>query len=654
MKVKRAASIPLILHDPYFSIWSGTDKLYDSDTVHWCGKRQKIRGYITIDGESFCFMGDKEFHQVIPQTGIELTATGTKYTFENEKVILTAAFTSPLLLEEPVLVSRPCTYVDFEVVRKAGEADVTIDVQISADLVRFTPGAVVGGSYQTDAFSYAVMGKAEQKPLGHSGDNITIDWGYVYLAVQDAFSQVCFDKANEQITASVKLGTQMGCGTLVAAYDDLLSINYFGDWKKAYWTENYATILDAVGASFADKDCVQEKCRKLDAKIEEQAAAIGGEDYALLCCLSYRHSIAAHKLIADNDGNLVFLSKENDSNGCLGTVDVTYPSVPLYMLYNTEYVKGMLRPVFTFAACDVWEFDFAPHDVGRFPYATGQVYGLAGEKSGSAFDGSNGTVFPFFYQYPAGSRIYDFKYQMPVEECGNMLILTAAVCKLDGSPDFAAPHMEVLKKWCEYLLTYGADPGEQLCTDDFAGHLSHNVNLSAKAIMGIEAFALLARQMGQEEVYGEYHEKAVKMAGDWEKRADAGDHTALSFGDRDSWSLKYNLVWDKFFGSSLFREDVYRKEIDYYIKKSNVYGVPLDSRKEYTKSDWILWCASMTDDREKVDALIAPIAAYVNETPSRVPFSDWYETVTGEYCHFIARSVQGGIFMPMLIHKNGI
>lgn len=654
MKVKRAASIPLILHDPYFSIWSGTDKLYDSDTVHWCGKRQKIRGYITIDGESFCFMGDKEFHQVIPQTCVEITATGTKYTFENEKVILTAAFTSPLLLEEPVLVSRPCTYVDFEVVRKAGEADVTIDVQISADLVRFTPGAVVGGSYRTDDFSYAVMGKAEQKPLGHSGDNITIDWGYVYLAVQDAFSQVCFDKANEQLMASVKLGTQMGCGTLVAAYDDLLSINYFGDWKKAYWTETYATILDAVGASFADKNSVQDKCRKLDAKIEEQAAAIGGEDYALLCCLSYRHSIAAHKLIADKDGNLVFLSKENDSNGCLGTVDVTYPSVPLYMLYNTEYVKGMLRPVFTFAACDVWEFDFAPHDVGRFPYATGQVYGLAGEKSGSAFDGSNGTVFPFFYQYPAGSRIYDFKYQMPVEECGNMLILTAAVCKLDGSPDFAAPHMEVLKKWCEYLLTYGADPGEQLCTDDFAGHLSHNVNLSAKAIMGIEAFALLARQMGQEEVYGEYHEKAVKMAGDWEKRADAGDHTALSFGDRDSWSLKYNLVWDKFFGSGLFREEVYRKEIDYYIKKSNVYGVPLDSRKEYTKSDWILWCASMTDDRKKVDALIAPIAAYVNETPSRVPFSDWYETVTGEYCHFIARSVQGGIFMPMLIHKNGI
>lgn len=651
MKVDRAASVPIILHDPYFSIWSGTDKLYESDTVHWCGKRQRIRGYLTVDGETFCFMGDKEFHQVILQTGLEITATGTAYTFENDKIKLRVSFTTPLLLEDPVLVSRPCTYVDFDVVRKAQTADVTIDLQLSADLVRYTPGAVVGGAYQTDSFSYAVMGKADQKPLGNSGDNITIDWGYVYLAVQDAFSRVGFDRGGEQLTASVKLGTQAGHGGLVIAYDDLLSINYFGEWKKAYWTETYDTILDAIRAGFADKEQVQQQCAGLDARLEEQASAIGGQDYALLCCLSYRHSIAAHKLITDKEGNLIFLSKENDSNGCLGTVDITYPSAPLYLLYNTEYVKGMLRPVFTFAACDVWEFDFAPHDVGRYPYATGQVYGLDGEKSGTAYDGSNGSVFPFFYQYPAGSGIYDFRYQMPVEECGNMLILTAAVCKQDGTPDFAAPYFEVLQKWCEYLLAYGADPGEQLCTDDFAGHLSHNVNLSAKAIMGIEAFALLAGWLGREETAEEYHGKAVKMAEDWEKRGNAGDHMALSFGAGDTWSLKYNMVWDKFFGSGLFREEVFQKEIDYYIKKQNTYGVPLDSRKNYTKSDWILWCAAMAEDREKADALIAPVAAYVNETPSRVPFSDWYETVSGEYCHFIARSVQGGIFMPVLMHK---
>ena len=217
MKVDRVASVPIVLHDPYFSIWSGTDKLYESDTVHWCGKRQRIRGYLTVDGETFCFMGDREFHQVILQTGLEITATGTAYTFENDKIKLRAVFTSPLLLEDPVLVSRPCTYVDFDVVRKAETADVTIDLQLSADLVRYTPGAVVGGAYRTDSFSYAVMGKADQKPLGNSGDNITIDWGYAYLAVQDAYSRVGFDRGGEQLTASVKLGTQYGHGELVMA-----------------------------------------------------------------------------------------------------------------------------------------------------------------------------------------------------------------------------------------------------------------------------------------------------------------------------------------------------------------------------------------------------------------------------------------------------
>lgn len=267
-------------------------------------------------------------------------------------------------------------------------------------------------------------------------------------------------------------------------------------------------------------------------------------------------------------------------------------TVPLFLLYNTDYVKGMLRPVFRFADCPVWEYDFAPHDVGRYPYAAGQVYGLNKKHERKEFRHEKGCIFPFYYQFPAGSDVYEWKNQMPVEECGNMLIMTAVVCQLDHSPAFAKPYYEVLKQWTEYLLTYGADPGEQLCTDD---------------------------------------------------------HYRLTFENQDSWSLKYNLIWDKFFESNLFSDEVYEKETAYYIKKSNFYGVPLDSRKDYTKSDWILWCAAFAPTREERLKLIHPVAEYAQHTSSRVPFSDWYETVTGEYCHFIARSVQGGIFMPMLI-----
>jgi len=110
-------------------------------------------------------------------------------------------------------------------------------------------------------------------------------------------------------------------------------------------------------------------------------------------------------------------------------------------------------------------------------------------------------------------------------------------------------------------------------------------------------------------------------------------------------------VWDRLFGSRLFGEEVYEKELAWYEKQTAAYGIPLDSRASYTKSDWILWCAAMGEDAERLRRMVKPVADYLENSPSRVAFSDWYDTVTGEYCHFIARSVQGGIFMPLLLER---
>ena len=645
MKVTRAASIPLIMHDPYFSIWSSSDHLYDADTVHWTGKRQQIRGYLTVDKTVYCFMGDKEFHQILPQISLDVTATATTYTFENDKVRLCCRFTSPLILSDPLLVSRPCTYIDFMVEKKNAD-NVQLDFIVSADLVRQEKDEVAGfaGTFKQD-FSYASMGRMRQQPLGSSGDHTTIDWGYVYLAGNDK-STITYDAANEAIRCQA--ANLNGQTTLILAYDDLASINYFGEWRKAYWTTKYKTIQEAISAAFADQKKVYKQASEIDCEIEAKAKKIGGDEYAFLCVMSYRHAIAAHKLITDEDKNLIFLSKENDSNGCIGTVDVSYPSVPLFMLYNTEYVKGMLRPIFRFADCDVWTYDFAPHDVGRYPYAWGQVYGRSDEEN-KRFRSENQFVYPPYYMYPSGSNVYGLRDQMPVEECGNMLIMTAMVCRMEKNASFALPYMETLKTWREYLIRYGADPGEQLCTDDFAGHLSHNTNLSVKAIMGIEGYAQIAALAGEKDEAKKYHKIAVDMASDWEKRAKADDHYQLVFGEgkKDTWSLKYNLIWDKLWKSGLFSDEVYEKELAYYKKKANRYGTPLDSRAAYTKSDWILWCAAM----DNTAALIQPVAAYLKETTTRVPFSDWYQTDSGMYCYFIARSVQGGIFMPMLAEQ---
>ena len=647
MKITKAASIPLVLHDPFFSIWSGADRLNGKDTVHWSGIRQKLVGTVKIDGVEYCFMGLKDGCDPIPQTSVDVTATATAYTFENGKITLNVRFTSPILLTDMVLVSRPCTYVDFTVSKKTA-CEVSLNLEVFADLVTQHIAQIVGGVYrQGEDYRYAYMGRSNQQPLGGSGDRVTIDWGYAYLAAKQDASNLSFNEDAGKLFWSFPV-LEENTAELILAYDDTLSINYFGQWRRAYWTKEYKTILKAISAAFADKEEVLAKASIFDKELQVKAEAIGGESYAFLCNMAYRQSVAAHKLIEDEEGNILFLSKENDSNGCIGTVDVSYPSIPLFLLFDTEYVKGMLRPIFRFADCDVWEADYAPHDVGRYPYAWGQVYGVHRKHFGSLYPRTQGRVRPPLYSFPAGNGIFDETMQMPVEECGNMLIMTAMVCRMDGSVAFAGPYRKTLDKWVQYLITYGADPGEQLCTDDFAGHLAHNTNLSVKAIMGIEAYSLLLEQLGDIEGREKYHTIAKDMAKNWEERAFAGDHYMLAFGAPESWSMKYNLVWDRIFGSRLFSDEVYEKELAWYESHINTYGTPLDSRADYTKSDWICWCAAMSDDNAQARKLMNPIAAYLENSPTRIPFGDWYDSVTGKYEHFIARSVQGGIYMPIL------
>ena len=655
MKIEKAVSVPLVTHDPFFSIWSSTDNLYDEFPVHWCGEKQSLKGVITVDGKQYAFLGKKGPMQSIRQSHINLTATATEYVFENDEVRLTCRFTSPLLLDDMLLVSRPCTYVDLAVEKKNAK-NVVIDFSVGADVVRRGQDPVVGFEGARKDYKYSCMGRAIQEPLSGSGDGVTINWGYAYVASQEEKTKCRYSKQIDCLQVNMDL-TDREHASFVFAYDDLLSINYFGQWRKAYWTNTYPTILDAIGAAIADKEETLGKAAALDQQIEEKASAIGGEPYAYLCVLSYRQAIAAHKLITDDAGNVLFLSKENDSNGCIGTVDVSYPSIPLFMLYNTEYVKGMMRPIFKFAACDVWEYDYAPHDVGRYPYAWGQVYAYQESFDYESTDrkvwwAKRSGVFPPFYMYPAGSNIYNDRYQMPVEECGNMLVMMAAVCKADKNADFAKPHWDVLKQWKNYLVEFGSDPGDQLCTDDFAGHLEHNVNLSVKAVMGIEAYASIAEMLGETEEAEKHHKMAKEMAADWEARAYAGDHYSLVFGKPETWSLKYNLVWDKIWGSKLFSAEVYEKELVYYIRNTLEYGVPLDSRGYFAKSDWILWCAAMAENPEQAEQLIKPVAHYAKNSTTRVPFSDWYQANEGTSCMFIARSVQGGIFMPLLLNEN--
>ncbi len=660
----RLPALPLIVNDPYFSIWCAADKLTDAPTTHWAGANKPITGVAEIDGTAYRFLGAGRT-PAMETTALTVTPTATRSTLTAAGVAVDIAFTTPLLLDQPDILSMPVTYVDIAARSLDGKShQVKLTFRMSDALcyelrafpadpdvrdASIDPGylcaqrpAMLRDAYRRGDLNVAFTGRVHQGVVGHSGDGITIDWGYLYLAGTAeirAEETGLTGEAAGAVTAEAPLSLN-----LYAAYDDIASINYFGRVTPAWYARSGRTILDAIDTFHTRRDELMAACEALDRDLMDKAFARGGEDYRLIVCAAYRHAIAAHKLIADENGDMVFLSKENNSNGCIGTVDVSYPSIPLFLLLNPEFVRGMCRPILKFASLPVWTYDFAPHDVGRYPHATGQVYGL---KTRGYYRRMHGLVYPPTYLYPATADVFELRGQMPVEECGNMLLMLCAASRADGDYSLEEKFMPLLDKWVRYLIDFGEDPGEQLCTDDFAGHLAHNINLSAKALCGVAAYALIRKGLGDEAAYETYMDKARTMAKSWLERASAGDYTYLTF-EKVGWSMKYNLVWDKLLGLHLLEDSFYEKETKSYLPRQNEFGLPLDSRADYTKSDWILWTAAMADE-ETFRAMVSPVARYLRKSDTRVPFSDWYFTSTGKYRAFIARSVQGGLFMPLLM-----
>ncbi|MDR1518077.1 MAG: DUF4965 domain-containing protein [Dysgonamonadaceae bacterium] len=603
---------------------------------------------------------DKEsFTNTAVQKSVSVLPTQTIYSFECGAVELQVIFTAPLLLDDLELVSRPINYISYQVKSLDGQAhDTQIYLETTPQLaVNSESQAVDFEKIDKKGFAFLKTGTKEQPILKKRGDDIRIDWGYLYLAAKSDKSSVLafgdywtakkefqssgsvsatqpdslpekMDKAMTVLSYSRDLGkvaSDFKTGHVLLGYDDIYSIQYFEKNLKGYWTNDGKTDIFAAFAS-AEKDyaSIMDRCNAFNEQMMADAKKSGGEKYAELCALAYRQSISAHKLVKDEDGTLLFLSKENNSNGCINTVDVTYPSEPLFLLYNNELAKGMLSGIFYYCENGKWKYPFAPHDLGTYPQANGQVYGMENDEYGN---------------------------KMPVEESGNVLILTAAIAQVDGNADYAAKHWQTLTTWAEFLVEYGVDPENQLCTDDFAGHLAHNANLSIKAVMGVASYGKLAGMLGKNDIAEKYLNIAKGMAAEWQKMADDGDHYRLAFDRPGSWSQKYNLVWDKLLGFNIFDPQIAKTEIAYYLTKQNAYGLPLDSRKTYTKTDWILWTAAMTDNAKDFEAFSDLVYKYADETTSRVPLSDWHETVDGRQVGFKARSVVGGYFMKMLSDK---
>ena len=582
--------------------------------------------------------------QVAQQKSVDVMATSTYYTFTCGPVELDLVFTAPMVITDLDLISTPINYISYRVRSTDGAAhDVQFYFATTPILTINEPFQAVDVELVNErGVDYVKAGSTAQNVLGRVGDLISIDWGYLYLPAVNGKAvfaptaitentfvtagglPACADKVTNQSPANTTTlaychdfgSVTTGSSYMMIGYDEVKDIRYFGQDYPGYWARNGKTITEAFDDFRDNYDSNMRRAREQDQIIYDDALASANRQYAELLSGVYRQVLAAHKLFQDDGGRLLYFSKENNSNGCVNTVDLTYPSAPLFLMYNTDLQKGMMTSIFEYSKTRRWTKQFAAHDLGTYPHANGQVYGG----------------------------------DMPLEESGNMLTVAAMISKIDGNTDWIDTYWSICGQWVRYLVSNGQDPANQLCTDDFAGHWAHNANLAIKAIMGIAGYAEMAKMKGLNSTYEQYMQKAREMAAKWMEDADDGNHYRLAYDREGTWSQKYNLVWDKMWGLDLF-PGVAEKEITFYLNRQNTYGLPLDSRQPYTKSDWIMWTASMASNNRRFQSLANNVYKWANETVTRWPLSDWYYTDSPKAVGFRARSVIGGFWMKVLMDK---
>ncbi len=678
----RPPATPLAVRGPYLSTWLPSATLPGTWQQFWQGHTTAMGGIVRIDGTSYQFMGDptivlnvpngnygtpstvQDFPAALEQTLLEVTPTRSVFTLEGGGIELTVEFLSPVEPGDVRRQSIPLSYVLLTARATDGQSH---DVQIYADIsgewcsgddtqvITWAPSQVTSGGQTLQVWTVQLQNQQtlteqdQQAAWGdmvwatpssgqfsyQSGQDIVVRGQFVsngalansndtnYRAINDDWPVFGFCQDLGQ------LGSQPVSMPLVIGQVRTPAVSYLGQNLQPLWTSYFPAWQNMLGFFAADLAAARNRAATLDRRITRAAQAAGGTSYAALCAIALRQAYGGTELVVSPSGTPWAFLKEISSDGNVSTVDVLFPGSPAWIYLDPGYLALLLEPLLSYAESGDWPQTFAEHDLGSaYPVAAGHNDG----------GGEN----------------------MPMEESGNMLIMAAAYLRrvpAATAKAFAKAHYTILKQWASYLVANLPDPGFQNQTDDFAGPIAHSVNLALKGIIGVAAMSQIATLTGNTSDASAFRADAQKFIGYWQTNAQdpSAAHLDLTYNGADggdgTWGTVYNGFADRLLGTGLVPSSVLAEQAAWYESVSNLFGVPLQVPHSYAKSDWEMLTAALLSDYPIKQQLIERVYTYANTTPSLVPFSDLYDTVTGEQVAFQARPVQGGMFALLaLLH----
>ncbi|KAF2431647.1 DUF1793-domain-containing protein [Tothia fuscella] len=659
-------AIPLAVRSPYLSTWLNAGgarntgfggNLAGSWAVHWSQQTTGWTGMIRVDGKVFTWMGAIS-PKAVEQKSFKYTSTKSTFTMEVDgKVQMIITFLSPVTPNDMKRQSLTMSYMEVTV---SSLDDKPHDVQIYTDIsAQWASGEITAevswSQATTGDVAYHRVWRSTQSIFDENGKpdgNGMANWGNVYYAakrdsdlstrsgedtvVRNEFINTgkldnsndsefrpiglrwpVFAFAKDLDLVSKPVSTLFTIGLLQKDAIQFLGANGTSA-IPSLWTSYFSTEESALSWFHNDYSSQQGLSTSLDNQVVKDSVAAAGQDYLTITSLAVRQAFGATQLVGTPSKTFLFM-KEISSNGNTQTVDVIFPLHPILLYFNPKLMKNLLDPLYEQQESGHWPHTYSIHDLGyHYPNATGHA------------DGND--------------------EEMPVEECGNMLIMTLAYAQRTGDVNYLKQHYKLLNQWTGFLVNDSLIPANQLSTDDFAGPLQNQTNLALKGIIGIQAMSEVSRLTRNTADAKKYHDIAHEYINKWQDlgiaKGENPPHTTLNYGYNQSWGLLYNIWADKELGLNLVPQSVYDMQDEFYPTQQAKYGVRLDTRKNWTKADWEMFAAAAANSKEVREMFVKLLARFINGTPMNRPFSDLYDVDTGDWpgVTFTARPVVGGVF----------
>jgi hypothetical protein len=656
----RPPAVPLAVRSMYLSTWLAGSSLPGTWPTFWNGRTTAITGLVRVDGTTYTWCGaPSENFTLATQTSLTVTATQSTYLFTAGPVTVSASFFSPV---DPASLQRqsvPMSYITVTAAASDGGSHaVSLYLDISAEWAHGDDTQEVTWSQQvTGSLNVLTVTPATPTVLAEHGDQAswgTVVWatdnvsGLTWQAGEDtvvranAAAGALPDTSDTSQPRAINddwpvLGFLRNLGTVTAAPSAPMvvcighvrqpAVSYLGTNLSPYWTTFWSSWQAMLAWFRSDLTAALQTCSATDTAVGQWAGQQLGagsavaQQYAAITSLALRQAFAGTELVVSPSGTPWAFLKEISSDGNVSTLDVLFPAFAAYLQLSPRYLQLLLAPIFDYVENHAYPKQWAPHDLGSsYPNAAGHLAGTGEE-------------------------------DMPIEESGNILMMACAAASRMAPADamsYAQAHYPILHQWASYLLSVEPNyPGTQNQTDDFTGVIAASVNLNLKGIVGLAVFSQLAGLAGNSADQASFAARARAFISQWASlgKDSAAAHLDLAYGDSGTYSLKYNAFPDRLLNTNLVPPAIQASEAAWYVSQAHQYGVPLDSRHSYTKGDWeMLTAAFLYAQPSARNLLVTDLFDFLSTSSSRVPFTDWYDTIADTQNGFADRPVVGGVF----------